>query len=748
MRSFSRSAGRHRSGIALVALALCLPACPGGELPPGRIEGAARSAEEIGLRIARLEAAQRALDGEAREQQILFGDLHVHTTYSLDAFLYALPLFGGEGAHPPADACDFARYCAEVDFFAITDHAESLTPALWSRIKEGLRECQARAGDAHSPDLVAFAGWEWTQVGPTPEAHYGHKNVIFPSLDEAALPARPITALDESVFAARPHPWLLRAPRLLGPFGMGGYANLLWLIEKLADLENCPAGVDTRDLPPDCRENAPTPDVLFEKLAQWGLDAIVIPHGLAWGLHVPVGARLDNQLDRALHDPERQILLEVYSGHGSGEEYRSWRSADLGDGGEVSCPEPTREFLPCCWRAGEIMRERCGALPAAECEARIEEARRLALQSNTAPHRVFPDTSPEDWLDCDQCRDCFKPVFAPRPGASAQYGLALSNPEQADAGGAPLRFRFGLVASSDDHRAQPGTGYKQVGRKDVTDARGARSQRSSRVLRTLAGARAPDPRQPQPGKRNERSIGALLDVERVASFMYPGGLVAVHAAGRSRAAIWEALRRRETYGTSGPRILLWFELRNGPAGRAPMGSEVTMRQAPRFLVRAVGSFAQLPGCPDESAQGLAPERLRTLCHGECYHPSDERHRIAAIEVVRIRPQQSPGEDVAGLIEDPWLRHTCPPDPAGCIFEFEDPDHPVSGRDTVYYVRALQEPTAAINAANLRTEFAAGGGAVRVRPCHGDWRTDRDDDCLAPAQERAWSSPIFVDQPRR
>jgi len=133
------------------------------------------------------------------KKRILFGDLHVHTTYSLDAFLGNLPILEGEGAHPVADACNFARFCANLDFFSVTDHAEFLTRREWEETIESLQDCSVISNQVDEEEIIPILGWEWTQSSLRPQDHYGHKNVILKSISNN-LPARPIGAPDHTFF--------------------------------------------------------------------------------------------------------------------------------------------------------------------------------------------------------------------------------------------------------------------------------------------------------------------------------------------------------------------------------------------------------------------------------------------------------------------------------------------------------------------------------------------------------------------
>ncbi|GIS25815.1 MAG: hypothetical protein CM15mP127_01880 [Gammaproteobacteria bacterium] len=100
----------------------------------------------------RIENIKQILAVES-EKQILFGDLHVHTTFSTDAFMWSLPFFNGPGASPVSDACDFARFCSALDFWSINDHAEASTPRKWLETKESIRQCNNLS---NNNDLVSF----------------------------------------------------------------------------------------------------------------------------------------------------------------------------------------------------------------------------------------------------------------------------------------------------------------------------------------------------------------------------------------------------------------------------------------------------------------------------------------------------------------------------------------------------------------------------------------------------------------
>ncbi len=65
---------------------------------------------------------------------------------------------------------------------------------------------------------------------------------------------------------------------------------------------------------------------------------------------------------------------------------------------------------------------------------------------------------------------------------------------------------------------------------------------------------------------------------------FPDGLTAVFATALTREAIWEALWQRRTYGTTGARILLQFDVND-----TPMGGQVSLRGPAEIEVEAVGT---------------------------------------------------------------------------------------------------------------------------------------------------------------
>ena len=292
---------------------------------------------------------------------------------------------------------------------------------------------------------------------------------------------------------------------------------------------------------------------------------------------------------------------------------------------------------------------------------------------------------------------------------SSQAALA----SQINTSGVLNSFKLGLIGSTDNHKARAGAGYKEFARKSMGDSWGAKD-----------------------------NLTWILPPERGASFYSTGGLVAVHADRLDRNKIYDSLYEREVYATSGERILLWFNLVNGQE-EVPMGSELSFSENPFFEVRAVGSYKQLPGCPDYVNNSMSKEEIERLCLNECYNPTNERNLIDRIEVIKIIPTENL-DALDNAIQDPWLVFDCNDTGQGCLVSFEDKQFTKDKVSSVYYIRAIQEESMAVGGDPLRCEYNEKGECIKIKPCYASGpEFEPSDDCLAPIGERAWSSPIFL-----
>jgi len=212
----------------------------------------------------------------------------------------------------------------------------------------------------------------------------------------------------------------------------------------------------------------------------------------------------------------------------------------------------------------------------------------------------------------------------------------------------------------------------------------------------------------------------------------PGGLAAVWSEENSRDAIFAALRRREVYATSGPRISLRFfggsdlpsdlcaqedPIAAVDALASPMGSTIQGGVPPTFFVQAL----QDPGV--EGKPGLPLEQVQIV---KVWRDAAGVHREQVTTV-------------AGSVNSEGAVDTSSCEPAGggaqslCAV-WQDPDHDPS-LSALYYARVLETSSCRWS----------------TRQCLNFAEADRpprcDDGSVPEAvQQRAWSSPIWVVSP--
>jgi len=220
----------------------------------------------------------------------------------------------------------------------------------------------------------------------------------------------------------------------------------------------------------------------------------------------------------------------------------------------------------------------------------------------------------------------------------------------------------------------------------------------------------------------------------------PGGLAAVWAEENSRDALFEAMQRRETFGTSGPRIVARFfggweypetlceagdVAGPGYAGGVPMGGDLPAAPAtdaaPRFIVSGLAD----PGSFDRAGTKL--QRLQVV-KGWI---EDGEPREAVYDVA--------GDPANGASVDPLTCNPVGPGTRQLCAVWRDPDFDPK-TPAVYYARVVENPSCRWNAyACLAAQVDCDDPAEGLEPCC-------DPEVPTTIQERAWTSPIWYTPP--
>lgn len=211
-----------------------------------------------------------------------------------------------------------------------------------------------------------------------------------------------------------------------------------------------------------------------------------------------------------------------------------------------------------------------------------------------------------------------------------------------------------------------------------------------------------------------------------------GGVAAVWAESNTREGIFEALRRKETFATSGPRMKVRFfggfgldgvSLASGEGLRQAYGAGVPMggdlRNAPEgapptFLVHAM-----------KEADGANLDRIQII-KGWIDETGNQRQEIYNIALSDDREPDSDGSvpAVGNTVDADNATYTNSIGDVELSASWTDPDFDPS-RAAIYYARVIQIPTP-----RWSTFDAARTGL------------DRPGDLPVSIQERAWTSPIW------
>lgn len=598
-------------------------------------------------------------------RKAFFGDLHVHTALSFDAWTYdvratpadAYKFARGETIYlPPLDAAGAptvpVRLKRALDFAAVTDHSEYLgetslcstpgSPAYDSATCQNYRpplSSLVELGTGTSPPVRAPICGDGAAVCLNAAAP------VWNGIIEAAE-----SAYDRS--AACGFTTFIAYEYTLSPLASNLHRNIIF-----RNARALPAPITAYD--------APHPSGLWTRLraecndAGNGCEALAIPHnsnvsnGRMFRVEYVGANGEEDERKQASLRAQMEPIVEIFQHKGDSECIN----------GLPSNPGAPDEFCDF---------EKARMPPAEDCGPDGKGNGGLAA------------------LGCTSWRDFVRGALLTGLLEEERIGV---NP-----------YKLGIIASTDTHNGTPGA-------VEESSFRGHLGRADNTPSALLGGG---------------NFSGAALVVNA-------GGLAGVWAEENSRDAIFDALKRREVFGTSGPRITVrvfagWNYpddlcsnpkmVEEGYSGGVPMGGDLPPRPAsaggPKIAVAAMRD----PGTPE--APGAKLERLQVI---KLWIDGSGTPREQVIDIG--------GDPQNGATVDPT---TCEPSGPGAdalCAVWTDPAFDPA-RPAAYYARVIENPTCRFSTVicnSLTPEQKMN------LPC---------DDVAFPKtiQERAWSSPVW------
>lgn len=608
--------------------------------------------------------AREACADRSPNKKAYFGDLHVHTALSFDAWTYdvrALPADAyrfarGETIHlPPLDAGGKPTFPVKLarplDFAAVTDHSEYLgeTHICTTPGSPGYDSVTCKN---YRPPTSSFIGFN---IGTTERASFcgdgGEVCVeaagpVWKGIQDAAEAAYDRTAACSfTTFVAYEYSY--------SPFATSQHRNVVF-----RNANALPAPLSVYD--------APTPTKLWQQLdaqckrAKSGCDALVIPHnsnlsnGHMFAVEYLGADTPEEEAAQAKLRAEMEPLIEIYQHKGDSECIN----------GLASVPGAPDEL----------------------CD----------FEKQQAPPKLTDcgvdgtDTGALVGAGCTSWRDYVRGALETGMQEEARIGV---NP-----------YKLGIIASTDTHNGIPG-------RADEQNFSGHLGLADRTPEQQLAGT-------------------ALAGTPLISN---PGGLAGVWAEENSRDAIFDALRRRETFGTSGPRIALrlfagwWYAgdlcekpdlVEQGYRDGVPMGADLKPRVVPAGAPKLVVSALRDPGVAEQPGTPLQRLQIVKLWvstdgapHEKVFDVAGDPDSGASVDVATCEPIGKGADALCAVWTDP---------------EF-DPAHRIA-----YYARAIENPTCRWS---TRVCNALPADQQAALECN-------DLGVPKTIQERAWSSPVW------